>query len=106
MSRLKGSEKKSRKEKTMSDPVTFRSLRVGTRFRFAATPHGRTYKKMGPNQYRVANHPHLFRAENETLVVALPDLPPEGPREFQPLGRAGRGRHVATRNTAGKGARA
>ncbi|MBO1329573.1 hypothetical protein OQ496_13415 [Acetobacter suratthaniensis] len=87
----------------MSDPVTFKSLRVGTRFRFAATPYGKTYKKMGPNQYRVANHTHLFRAENETLVVALPDLPPEGPREFLPLGRAGRGRHVAVQSTDGQG---
>lgn len=87
----------------MSDPVTFKSLRVGTRFRFAATPQGRTYKKLGPNQYRVANHTHLFRAENETLVIALPDLPPEKPCEFLPLGRAGRGRHVAQSSATGKG---
>ena len=87
----------------MSDPVTFKKLRVGTRFRFAATPHGRTYRKMGPNQYQFANHTHLFRVENETLVVALLDLSPESHGDFLPLGRAGGRRHVAVQSADGQG---
>lgn len=79
----------------MSDPVTFKSLRVGTRFRFASTPHGKTYKKVGPNQFRMANHPHLFRAENETQVIPLPDLPSRHTDEFLPLARASRSKLVA-----------
>ncbi|NHO43009.1 hypothetical protein GOB83_12615 [Acetobacter fabarum] len=87
----------------MSDPITFKNLRVGTRFRFAATPHGKTYKKVGPNQYRMANHPHLFRAENETLVVALPDLPGITSSEFLPLARASRGKCVSSAKDVRKG---
>mgnify|MGYP004709479041 CR=1 FL=1 len=87
----------------MCAPATVESVLVEARFRFSAPPNAKTYMKMGPNQYRVASHTHLFRAVNETLVVALRDLPPEGPREFLPLGRAGRGRHVAVQSTDGQG---
>ena len=87
----------------MSDPVTFKSLRVGTRFRFASTPHGKTYKKVGPNQFRMANHPHLFRAENETQVVPLPDLPSRHPDEFLPLVRASRSKLNAPARAAREG---
>jgi hypothetical protein len=87
----------------MSDPVTFKSLLVGTRFRFAATPHGKTYKKVGANQFRVANHPHLFRAENETQVVPLPDLPGASSNEFLPLVRASRSKLEARARTTREG---
>ncbi|GAA3658907.1 hypothetical protein [Acetobacter lovaniensis] len=87
----------------MSDPVTFKSLLVGTRFRFAATPHGKTYKKVGLNQFRVANHPHIFRAENETQVVPLPDLPGTSANEFLPLARASRGKCVSSAKDVRKG---
>ncbi|MFT8732517.1 MAG: hypothetical protein ABF752_11685 [Acetobacter fabarum] len=87
----------------MSDPVTFKSLLVGTRFRFAATPHGKTYKKVGANQFRMANHPHLLRAENETQVVPLPDLPGTTSSEFLPLARASRSKGVSSPKDVRKG---
>lgn len=87
----------------MSDPVTFKNLLVGTRFKFAAIPHGKTYKKVGPNQFRVANHPHLFRAENETQVLPLPNLPESVSTEFLPLTRASRGKRVASAKDIRKG---
>lgn len=87
----------------MSDPVTFKSLRVGTRFRFASTPHGKTYKKVGLNQFRMANHPHIFRAENETQVVPLPDLPGNTSSEFLPLARASRGKCVSSAKSTREG---
>lgn len=87
----------------MSDPVTFKNLLVGTRFKFASIPHGKTYKKVGPNQFRVANHPHLFRAENETQVLPLPNLAESVSNEFLPLTRASRGKRVASAKDIRKG---